>query len=126
MAWILTAVTYVLAAGAAAYAYVSGSPFNLVTLTAACLAAGLRTAFMMHVYKMQGQLPARHHGLALNVLIAGVWIYIETALACVLATYGLYQVALHESASAAAIGVAFAAFPIGFIKPWLAPSSVEG
>lgn len=126
MAWILTAVIYALSAGAAVFAYASGSPFNIATLASACLSAGLRTAFMMHIYRMQGQLPARHHGLSLNVLVAGMWIYIETALACVLAIYGINQVCLHQSASAAAIGVAFAAFPVGLIQPWNAPSANEG
>lgn len=126
MAWILAAVVYVLVAGASAFAVFSGSPFNLVTLAAACLAAGLRTAFMMHIYKMQGALPARHHGLSLNVLAAGVWIYIETALACVLAVYGIGLICAHETTSSAAIGVAFAAFPVGLIQPWKAPSATEG
>lgn len=43
-----------------------------------------------------------------------------------LAVYGIHQVCLHESAGAAAIGVAFAAFPVGLIQPWNAPSSTEG
>lgn len=43
-----------------------------------------------------------------------------------LAVYGIHQVCLHESAGAAAIGVAFAAFPVGLIQHWNAPSSTEG
>lgn len=126
MVWILTVVVYALVAAAAAFAYVSGTPFTLVTFGAACLSAGLRTAFMMHVYRELGKLPSRHPFLSPNVLVAGVWIFVETALACVLAIYGLHQVCLHESEGATAIGIAFAAFPAGIIQPWSAPRDAEG
>ena len=119
MAWILTAITYVLSVAAAVFALAVGSPFNLATLAAACLAAGLRTAFTMRAWRDQGRLPARHHAISLNVIVAGVWVYIETALACVLAVYGMTLVFLHESASSTAIGMAFCAFPLGLIQPWV-------
>lgn len=125
MVWILTAVTYGLVAAGALFAYVTGSPFNIVTLAVACVAAILRTAFMMHVYKELGKLPTRHHGISMNVIVAGVWIFVETVLACVLGVYGIHQVCLHESAGATAIGVAFAAFPAGVIQPWNAPSETS-
>lgn len=125
MVWILTAVVYALVAAATVFAHISGSPFNLVTFGAACLSAALRTAFMMHVYKELGKLPARHALLSPNVLVAGVWIFVETALACVLAVYGAHRVCLHESTGATAIGIAFAAFPAGVIQPWSAPHASE-
>lgn len=125
MVWILTAVVYALVAAATVFAHISSSPFNLVTFGAACLSAALRTAFMMHVYKELGKLPARHALLSPNVLVAGVWIFIETALACVLAVYGAHRVCLHESTGATAIGIAFAAFPAGVIQPWSAPRVSE-
>lgn len=121
MVWILTAIVYALVAAASAFAYASGSPFSLVTFGAACLSAGLRTAFMTHVYRQLGKMPSRHPFLSPNVLVAGAWIFVETALACVLAVYGIHQACLHESAGATAIGIAFAAFPVGVIQPWSTP-----
>lgn len=126
MVWILTVIVYALVAVASALAYISGSPFSLATCGAACLSAGLRTAFMMRVYRELGKLPSRHPFLSPNVLVAGVWIFVETALACVLAVYGIHQVCLHESEGAMAIGIAFAAFPFGIIQPWAAPRASGG
>lgn len=125
MVWSL-AVTYALIAAAVVYAVYSGSPFNVFS-GAMCAANGaLWVACTFYMLNKHGQLPHTPGGLfRANVIVAMVWIFIETCLTCVLAIYGATLVYERTSLSSAAIGLVFLLFPLSFHTLWKEPDEEQ-
>ena len=125
---VLTVVIYLLIAACSVFAYLTGTPFHVGTFAIACLAGIARAVLTLYLLDREGQLPKQPRGtIPVGIIISGFWMFVEIALAFVLAVFGIHTVCMHESVGHVVVGLAFAAFPAGLIQPWrpLVPKDAE-